>query len=1510
MQTAGNSNLGGEVFLVSNLREFPAETCSLSLWTQKASRLFFGAYDTGSSFEDTQTFLDLNIYSGGMEVNFSGNSVSFSGATYPRFRPGESHHLAITLQVTLNGYAVSCYVNAVLVATKTVQILNGINEPMRLLKSGPLYIGNAAPDLSQDGQFGDLQESRGAFSELHIYGNVLSAEEINLDALGEIPEGSLIYLNMPLDDLHHDRRLGIWHDTIQPYYHAQELIRTDNNPNLVFNRDYSKFPLTDRSVAFWVRCREGATGALISYGDVSSSDHPNDGGSTWLLENPGNLRLGDYSSGIQLGTGSWNHIVIVEDTRAGSTSFYLNGKPSTNSPASFVIEGVITNQPLVLGARRATDDIDSIFTGELVDLYIWSRALTPLEVSEMARGVVPNTSDPSLVDHQLNRVSEVREDLSDSGKIFLPMLDNEVKFPLLSNLGTMQALQVSPTKGGMRTLVYNDLTGDEFSLEFWVKINTEGYVIRGINNNNQVDIALFVEGGAIIVLINDRVTGEKYSSTLHTGGKILSEWHHVAITISNSVVVGYLDGQEGFTNPLAHLENLSLLGDQFYLQFGNFNDEEIAFDGSFAEIRLWNRTLSVGEIRHRMYHSLLGNEFGLIGRWAFENALGRDSSSKERHAFPVGKPVFIPLSDIDLEPIDSPYLVAQVSLIEDYHFEEDKISPRNSYRLNITAFDENDRPLSGANLAVGIQAEPGNPFQQTNVLIEDSGKSEAHPIGINQPYVLTTNSQGIISFALPAEALMAPVLRITAPFMEKNHALLVFPDRQAHHKLSQVTEEELLNKKVVMEAGGQPKPMVPEEHRDSAPHLAQAIRHLMGAATEKTPQSNSPVVRPVPERLREVVIPPAKRRYENATASPDAYDPNTDVIAGYAVGAEQTGISRSLTVNQMPDWEFRKNEAGTFVVDQSPRERRTRNLAQIENLAYADDFTRLLLTSVDGRQRSGATASYSDLIAAIDQGNRLRSFFDLFTAIKDAVSFVVHTVEKAYNSVKETIRVAVVYITDALDKVIAVAIHTVEHALDAVKGVLAKVGATVVGAINFVKELFDWTDILKTQTFTEQLLRSAMAASRANLSNTKNSTLTWVEGLKTETHDWLEKLKSNAANHKSSIKSEAAPGNRSNVKGSYLSNLVGNHGKDATLEGEWSGPDPTQAQENLNKIRAENSGNVSHIESALGNLQLFSGSEYSMSVVIDRLIDLLETIADGVFDLMKAGIEWFFSQLDLLLEELDKILAYRINLPLVTRLYEEVITGNGSQLTLYNLSALLGAIPTTITYKLATGADHGPFHGEELTHYRNIFEQTPTNVPANQEELIRQQKASLGLGGCFLGFIAITGVFNTILNVNPNPPTKLKWIGFALNGVFQLTQFPLGSTFNLVAHSGAASSATEETIWAVQFFPWVLEGISASGKYPASQRGFDIATTVYGGVHAALFITVFGLEMADPESDKVDSGIKIVANLASCIPELTILVPQPIVRVLVNTVALTAWEALSLIRYFGEVKSHHNFLVR
>lgn len=108
--------------------------------------------------------------------------------------------------------------------------------------------------------------------------------------------------------------------------------------------------------------------------------------------------------------------------------------------------------------------------------------------------------------------------------------------------------------------------------------------------------------------------------------------------------------------------------------------------------------------------------------------------------------------------------------------------------------------------------------------------------------------------------------------------------------------------------------------------------------------------------------------------------------------------------------------------------------------------------------------------------------------------------------------------------------------------------------------------------------------------------------------------------------------------------------------------------------------------------------------------------------------------------------------------------------------------------------------------------------------------------------------------------------------------------------------------------------ITASDKLTTSKEAFDkfssVATTIFGGLHVALFISVFAIEMTEPETDKKDSVIKFIANVSSCVPEVATMVPQSASKAILSAVSSTAWELLSLVRYVNELKAHHNFSPR
>ncbi|MDP5190637.1 LamG domain-containing protein [Rheinheimera baltica] len=1522
------SHVGGQVFLVANLRDFPTDNFSISFWTNKSTPLFYGAFDSGSTMGDTQTFLEIDVSPGSINVNFAGGGTTFSLAVTDI---AASHHYMLCFKATEQGYDVSGYINAIHISTQSVELNNSNNQPMRVQKIGALYIGNRAPDPSQDGQLNGIEASRGVISELHIYENTLSNEQVTQDALGIKPDGVTAYANMPLDVQHYERLRGKWIDIVNDEYSAYDQIRTDNNPTVFADRNYTHFPTQDRTIAFWVRCSDNASGTLISYGDVQNSDHPNDGGSEWQLSEPLGLRLGNISSGLNIALGDWCHIAIVEDAQAKTLVFYLNGVASESQSANGYISGVIADQPLVIGAKKATDDDSSIFTGDIAAMRIWSRALNAHEIADFANGLIPLSASDALTDYFPFGADELESSSLGSRGTYPPFKINEPQYPLLSTDASTHELQVGAERGGMQTKNITALSGSNLSVECWMRSDSAGTLLCLNNDSSTALLKLARKDAQLSIVISNTAPNSSTEYAIEVEQILLSDWHHIAITVSDTTVSAYIDGQQALAESVSPVNPLSAF-DNAKLCIGVAAAGETVANASVAEARLWNRPLAVGEIRLRMHHELTQNAFGLSGRWAFENSLGRDTSGKDNHLYAVSKPEFALLQDLDLEPIGSSYLVSQVSLIQDYHFaegEDGAVTERSCYRVNVFAYNENDQPLTGVALAISIQPEPGNPNTQASLLSEDTGQSTEHPIDVNQPYMLTTNANGCISFALEATDLIAPVLRVKAPFMDQDHALLIFPDRQAHHALANITEEELLNKEVVMNAGEAPKKFLDDKYKNSAPGVVDAIHRFMGTAIEKAPQSSNPVVRPVPQRLLQRVTPNV-RRYESATASPDAYNASNDVISGYAVDATHTHISRSLSVNDMADWQLDVvDDEGNFEIHPITVANRAGSLPDINNVEGKDEFTRALLSLKQSRERSEPLNTYVQLIQILDQQDRERGFFsDLLDAISSAKKFVVSTIEHTFENVLDAIKVAVVYVYESATKVVAYALHTIEHAITAVTGLLNKVGATVMGAINFIKALFDWDDIKESRQFIEVILKSSLAATQAKLDDIHINIDNYLSDFEGKAIAQIESLKSTKSEQPGILNSHSS-GDRQNVKSSYVSNLLTNHIHKADMPGSANHSVDVNPTLDFNQIKLEHGDKLTHIQQVSGSTELFSNAAPSLSTVFDRVLDLLESIVKGAVGVAKAGLDWMFKSLKKLLDDLDALLKYPIKIPLVTRLYENIIINDGSKLTGYGLASLIGAIPTTIMYKLATGETHGPFKGDNVDDYEHLItdhaeflvsrhtENTNENATRTATEVnTHKYKAGLGLGGTFLGFVAISGVLNLIATdkqaLSPVSPTYNK-IAFGINGLFQLTQFPLASSFALneggLTGNGTAIAGLEETIWGLQFFPWVLDGISAfenpASPYQNFGTVYKVGMLVFGLVHMGLFFTVFGLEINDPNiTDKEDVIAKIIGNVSSCIPELTAAMPASMSdkKFVINLVSYAVWEMMNVARYATEAR--------
>ncbi|WP_123812134.1 LamG-like jellyroll fold domain-containing protein [Mangrovimonas sp. DI 80] len=101
-------------------------------------------------------------------------------------------------------------------------------------------------------------------------------------------------------------------------------------------------------------------------------------------------------------------------------------------------------------------------------------------------------------------------------------------------------------------------------------------------------------------------------------------WHHVAVvfessTSTNHSVKFYVDGKLDAETTLAKYAYTSSYGEK--LKIGVRVDGVNFFRGGMDELRIWNKVLSLEELKSRMYTELCGDETGLVAYYPFNEGI-------------------------------------------------------------------------------------------------------------------------------------------------------------------------------------------------------------------------------------------------------------------------------------------------------------------------------------------------------------------------------------------------------------------------------------------------------------------------------------------------------------------------------------------------------------------------------------------------------------------------------------------------------------------------------------------------------------------------------------------------------------------------------------------------------------------------------------------------------------------------------------------------------------------------
>lgn len=378
-----------------------------------------------------------------------------------------------------------------------------------------------------------------------------------------------------------------------------------------------------RTVAFWIKI----SGAPTNHGIVAWGNSVENGAKWHIRLNSaanngplGAIRTetqGDFTIGTTaLNDGQWHHVASVYPDGAGELGtviHYIDGQAETAGGNGASIQAVNTSTvsaPVTVG-RRNQGGVLGYFPGQIDDVRIYDRALTPQEVTDLS-GASPTTAGLMMYLPMDEGSGSVINDVGtgdNDGSIAAP------NPPVWSN-DAPPSLSSSLLFSGNSDFLYTDYEGiggsASRSVTFWFKttlVSDNG--ILGWGNAGGAGLkwharlntsSLDGPVGALRVEIQD---GRIVATTPVNDG----QWHHGAIIFEEdgdpdiTDVVFYLDGQLDPSTTFTSVPiNTVNTGGPFAVTLGGRLQGAVGrgFTGNLADLRIFDSGLSQAEVMEIM----------------------------------------------------------------------------------------------------------------------------------------------------------------------------------------------------------------------------------------------------------------------------------------------------------------------------------------------------------------------------------------------------------------------------------------------------------------------------------------------------------------------------------------------------------------------------------------------------------------------------------------------------------------------------------------------------------------------------------------------------------------------------------------------------------------------------------------------------------------------------------------------------------------------------------------------
>ncbi len=992
-------------------------------------------------------------------------------------------------------------------------------------------------------------------------------------------------------------------------------------------------------------------------------------------------------------------------------------------------------------------------------------------------------------------------------------------------------------------------------------------------------------------------------------------WHHIACVRRGGELSLYMDGHrlavDAHKIGLKDDETIAINSDADLI-FGapKADGSKVNHHIDLSQVKLWSEARDIQSILASMHYEMKAqfSPQSLIGQWNFNNkAIAKDSSRTANHGAYEGNPEIIE-TDIQFTT-PKPHLAVQTQYMQDYtpkgnSFNDNGFEEKNTFRTIVSAIDYDgqfyhDKDKASCEIHIWCDEEidalvNGKPARLPRVSID------------NAPYKAETNANGQISIVLPADAhFTAPDLSLRAGFMEDIELVKVSPDRHLHYKMATVTGKQLKGEH-------DPDAKIPDLTRDKptllkgenqkhADTVAKLVRNMMAVSAEHQNFSKNPAEDIAANGLDADYL--KNSTLENAYTTPRGFTAHNDMTRIHCHHGQEAPVKvPNAEAMETPHFEV-DFETGT-----------TRNLSAAEVASYCASLSSIeaacLMTKF--QQNLMGDSHHPEVTISLDDYQALYkhtlssfhadeellgSFWDW---IKKAAKVVAKTVIKVIEGIGKVIKTVVLTIVDAAGDAMAFAIHTIQDAIDKVVDIFKKVKILIGDALKFFTSLFNWDDILTVHEAMYNYVDKGFDKMADNVGFARE-----------KVHDFLNGIEQKFTQHYDDAKRQ------------YGDKHIGNdHNPMPAREGVQAGWVKNTIAEHHNKIKFSQTPTFEDIitdilnslkEDARIGKDIFDKftnlfTKYGNSFDSFNFGDLLEFIKSVLADVVRIvnnTVTTLLAIIEKIIRIIKNLLTKHIDIPIITWLYETVITKGRSKLSVLDFLCLGAAIPATITAKLLLG--RSSFSDEEKVVFgklktlkkEDMFWFDPNRRTAIEVSDFTKRQLNLVswvLGLATAGFLGCRFIFQGI--VDAFSISEVPGFGWGISTLATLSSFSL--LFMQVTSFPLGFAITDLDLWVNDVVFWLLRfifvifgfvmafaSVSEAAKKAVSPIVLPIVS-VCGVVSVAMSIGLgtWGMIKAKDEAARLNWGLKgtqlAIASVAPLLQPVKLIKnvpPTPLVAV-------------------------------